>query len=418
MEAATRAYIEGRYDEVALTHGETERAGSRGRGAAGARRHCPRPLSARGNLAAAAAARAPTSDAALELGLLSRCSAGRTRTDAHARGDADAARTGLDGAGARAFRALGQGQDFHDANDAYRDAVTAAPHDAAINTAWGDLFLEKAQQAEAVKSYRRRSKTIRGGSRRSWARRARSRRRPAAGAEPRRRRSQINPSYVDAYVFVARSRRWTPEHRAEARELLQKALAINPSSLDAHAQLGALAYVEDKKHEFEAEVGQGAGHRAALRRGLPRRGRAGRAQLPLRRGGGVGARGARELTPNDPRRARRPRLAAAAHRRRSRRAAGARSSVQDSTITTPSHSTCSTMLDTPRQVRHRARRRPHLQDRARTRRPCCRSTRWRWRTRRSTRLRQGTSSRRRGRFSSRCFPSTTTSPSGRSACPA
>src|SRR5206468_5796049 len=35
---------------------------------------------------------------------------------------------------------------------------------------------------------------------------------------------------------------------------IEKALAINPSSLDAHALLAAIAYVEDKTSEYEAEV--------------------------------------------------------------------------------------------------------------------------------------------------------------------
>src|SRR5256885_12351531 len=51
---------------------------------------------------------------------------------------------------ARALRALGQ---FQPANSAYRDAVAAAPNDPAINTAWGELFLEKYKPVEAVKSF-------------------------------------------------------------------------------------------------------------------------------------------------------------------------------------------------------------------------------------------------------------------------
>jgi cellulose synthase operon protein C len=43
-------------------------------------------------------------------------------------------------------------------------------------------------------------------------------------------------------------------HHDEAREAVQKALAVNPSSLEAHALLAGLAYVEDKQAEFEAEA--------------------------------------------------------------------------------------------------------------------------------------------------------------------
>src|SRR5438045_872619 len=51
----------------------------------------------------------------------------------------------------RAARARGR---FKEANQADRDAAAAAPRDPAINTAWGDLFLEKYNNAEALKSYR------------------------------------------------------------------------------------------------------------------------------------------------------------------------------------------------------------------------------------------------------------------------
>ncbi len=44
------------------------------------------------------------------------------------------------------------------------------------------------------------------------------------------------------------------ERKNEAREALAKALAVNPSSLDARAMLAAIAYVEDNQQEFEAEV--------------------------------------------------------------------------------------------------------------------------------------------------------------------
>src|SRR5439155_26357506 len=86
------------------------------------------------------AAKAPTSEAALELGLLQqmlgRPDAIATLEKVAALGEsaneaADLARA------ARALRALGR---FQDAHAAYRDADAAAPNDAAINTAWGGLF--------------------------------------------------------------------------------------------------------------------------------------------------------------------------------------------------------------------------------------------------------------------------------------
>ena len=62
--------------------------------------------------------------------------------------DADTAREFL--RAGRAARALGR---FEDANGFFRDAAALAPADAEINTAWGDLFLEKYNRTEAVRSY-------------------------------------------------------------------------------------------------------------------------------------------------------------------------------------------------------------------------------------------------------------------------
>ena len=54
------------------------------------------------------------------------------------------------GRAARALRAL---ERPYEANAAYRDATSMAPRDVALNTAWGDLFLEKFLNGEASKSY-------------------------------------------------------------------------------------------------------------------------------------------------------------------------------------------------------------------------------------------------------------------------
>src|SRR5947208_1814897 len=66
---------------------------------------------------------------------------------------------------------------------------------------------------------------------------------------------EINPSSVDAHVFLARQA-VDASHHDEARKALDRALAVNPSSLEAHAVLAAIAYVEDKQPDFEAEVGK------------------------------------------------------------------------------------------------------------------------------------------------------------------
>ncbi len=254
FQAATRAFIEGRYADVdtlteKLDLKDPNIVALRGRAAIARGHYSDAETSLQ-----AAASRAPSSEAALELGLLqqmlSRPEAKTTLSRVAAL--ADTSRTAADLArAARALQALGQ---YQEANAAFRDAAGLAPTNAAIQTAWGDLFLEKYNKAEAVKSYQaaleidpRWAPALVGGAR------ALEDDNPPQAASLVKRALEINPSSVDAHVFLA-NQAIDAERRGEARELLTKALAINPSSLDALSTLAALAYVEDKTPEFEAEV--------------------------------------------------------------------------------------------------------------------------------------------------------------------
>ena len=204
-----------------------------------------------------AAGRAPTSEAALELGLLqhmlSRPEARETltRVASRVRGGTDAAEIAR---GARALQALDL---FEDAQAAFRDASTAAPRDAAINAAWGAFFLERQCQTcntEAVKSFQM---ALEADPRYVPAMfglaRAVSNDNPPAAIGIARKILEVNPTHVDTHLFLA-GQAADAGKRDEARQLIQKALSVNPSSLDGHSLLAALAYVEDKKPEFEAEV--------------------------------------------------------------------------------------------------------------------------------------------------------------------
>ncbi len=203
-----------------------------------------------------AAGRAPTSEAALELGLLqqmlgqSDAAATLSKVSALAETSDDPAEIAR---GARALRALGR---FQEANAAYRDAAAGLPSDPAINTAWGDLFLEKFNRPEALKSYQA---ALQADAR--WApallgsARTLEDENPPQAVGLAKRALEINPSYVNAHVFIA-SQAVDASHHDEAREALKTALAVNPSSLEAHALLAGLAYIEDKQAEFEAEVSQ------------------------------------------------------------------------------------------------------------------------------------------------------------------
>ena len=254
LEAVTRALIEGRYDEVDAL---SEKLDARDPGVVALK---ARAAIARGRYAEAesvlrpVATRAPASEAALELGLLEQMlgRAGATATLERVAAPRDRAvqAEGL-ARSARALRALGR---FQESNAAYRDAAAAAPADAAINSAWGELFLEKYNKPEALKSFQavlqrdpRWTPALLGSAR------TLADENPPQAISVAKRALEINPSYVDAHVFLA-SQAVDADHRDEARQLLERALAVNPSSLETHAWLAALDYVEDKEKDFEAEV--------------------------------------------------------------------------------------------------------------------------------------------------------------------
>jgi tetratricopeptide (TPR) repeat protein len=253
LQLAARAFIEGRYEDVDQL---TDKLDARDPNVAALK---ARAAIARGRYAQAEAAlrpivsRAPASEAALVLGLLQQM-LGRADAPAIlervAAGDAAGDTTDLARA-ARALRALGR---FQQANAAYRDAAAAAPGDAAINSAWGELFLEKYNKPEAVKSFQA---ALEADGKYAPAffglAQAMADDNPPQAIEIARRALEIDPSYVDAHIFIARQA-VDAGHHDEGRWALQKALAVNPSSLDAHAWLAAIAYVEDTEPEFEAEV--------------------------------------------------------------------------------------------------------------------------------------------------------------------
>jgi cellulose synthase operon protein C len=248
--AATRALNEGRYDDVeALEKLDPNIAAVKARAAIARGRYAQaeallRPI----------ALRVPSSEAALELGLLQQM-LGRPDAAALLEKVAPLADTSDDpnevARAARALRALGR---FHEANAAYRDAATAAPNDAAIQAAWGELFLEKYENVEALKSFQmalqidpKWTPAILGSAR------TLSDENPPQAIAMAKRALNVNPSSVDAQVFLAAEAADANKHD-EARQLLEGALAVNPSSLDAIALRAALSYIEDKPQDFEAEA--------------------------------------------------------------------------------------------------------------------------------------------------------------------
>ncbi len=250
-EQAARALNEGRYDEVdGILKADAGAQGAALRARAAVARG--RYADAEAVLKAAAAAN-PVSDAALELGRLMmllgrRAEAGRVLQrvlDATPRTAPDFARA------AAAARTLGQ---YKTANDLYRNAMRLAPDNPVINTAWGELFLEKYDRPEALKSFQAALKVDESyvPARLGLAAVA------AAGNPPAAREAidlalKVNPNAIDAHLLLAEMA-LDDRRRADAREAIDKALAVNPKSLDALSLKAAVDNLEGKQTEFEAQV--------------------------------------------------------------------------------------------------------------------------------------------------------------------
>ncbi len=152
---------------------------------------------------------------------------------------------------ARAARALGR---YRQANALLRNAAGVAPDDPAIETLWGDLFGEKYDQAEASQSYIAALEIDE-----DWApallgmARALADTNPPQASAAASRAIEIDPDYLDAHLFLAQRSLDDRDHEA-GKASLDRALAINGRSLEARSLVAAVAYVEDRLEDFEAEV--------------------------------------------------------------------------------------------------------------------------------------------------------------------
>lgn len=205
-------------------------------------------------LLAPAAAAAPTSDAALELGLLQMYLG---RREQGARGlnrlvDTLQAKTAMDLLRmAQAARALGE---FQDSNSFFREADRAQPKDATINTAWGELFLEKAEKENAQKSFQIALEADANDPAAlvGMARLVADVDQPAA-MQAVERALKTNPNYVPGYLVLSEIALDNRE-RQDAHTSIDKALDINPNSLEARTLDAALAFLEDRKSEFDQKA--------------------------------------------------------------------------------------------------------------------------------------------------------------------
>jgi tetratricopeptide (TPR) repeat protein len=249
-----RAFNAGQYDEVErLLRGATDMRAVVMR----ARSDVARGRYAEAEKALAPLATAqPMSDAALELGLLhmylgKRAEGTRLLRAIVSRLDprtaADNLRLGL------AARAVG---DIQDANGFFRQADRMAPGNAVINTAWGDLFLDKGENAEAQKSYQLALKAdeqnvaaIIGLAR------VTVQENPPAARQAIDRALKINPGSVPAHLMIAEMA-LDNEKRDEARASIASALKTNPNSLEALALDAATAYLEGRRADYDSRAKQ------------------------------------------------------------------------------------------------------------------------------------------------------------------
>jgi tetratricopeptide (TPR) repeat protein len=199
-------------------------------------------------------ASSPARDAALELGQLYLYLGRRGEGVRHlqtvlTRGPqnsaADLLRLGL------AARALGR---FQDANAFLRNAAGQAPDDAVINTAWGELFLEKYNNADAVRSFQTALKADESYvPARLGLAHATLNQNPPAAKSAAEAVLEINPNSVPAHLLIAELA-LDDRQRDEARASIRRALEVNPNSLEARSLDAAIALLEARTADFEAGV--------------------------------------------------------------------------------------------------------------------------------------------------------------------
>ena len=197
----------------------------------------------------------PSSVAALEYGLLLSRTGHRLEAGSYLQAVLDAnarSRRALDlyRAGVAAH-ALGR---HRDANTLLRNAAQTSPSDPALHTRWAELFLEKYNQADAVQSF---SEALALDE--QWApahaglARALANDNPPMARASADRALEIDPSLVDAHLFIAEQELGDRNPEA-ARLAVERALEANPNSLEARSLTAAMAYLEDRTADFEAEV--------------------------------------------------------------------------------------------------------------------------------------------------------------------
>lgn len=152
---------------------------------------------------------------------------------------------------ARAARALGR---FDDANAFFRDADGLAPNDPAINTEWGDLFVEKYNNKDGARSFQEALKADpEYGPALLGMARSLADQNPMQAVGLALRALKLNPLDAGAHLFVAEMAIYQ-DKKKDALESIEKVLAVNPKHLEALSMQAALAYVEGRTADHDAAV--------------------------------------------------------------------------------------------------------------------------------------------------------------------
>ena len=153
--------------------------------------------------------------------------------------------------GALAARAI---DGFRDANRLFRLAAQTAPDDPAIQTGWGELFLEKYNHPDALASFQAALALDD-----QWApahlgvAQVLVTENPPVARASVERALEIDPELVNAHLFIAELE-LDDSNRENASEAIDAALQINPGSLEARSLRASIAYLEDRTADFDAEV--------------------------------------------------------------------------------------------------------------------------------------------------------------------
>ena len=150
-----------------------------------------------------------------------------------------------------AARALGR---FQDANGFLRTASSLAPSDPAINTAWGELFLEEVQP-------RRRGAVVPSAlkSDATYVPAQLAMARVTIDQDPPAAKSAIeailkaNPNHLPAHLLIAELA-LDNRQRDDADASIAAALEVNPNSLEARSLSAAIAFLEGRTNDFAAAV--------------------------------------------------------------------------------------------------------------------------------------------------------------------